>query len=73
MRAREPKYALGSLAWLLRRRWAMTAWRKAARLLLDRLQYVGRGAVCASARRDAASEAAAAARRASHWLFSRPR
>eukprot|EP00973_Karenia_brevis_P087066 12074396-Karenia_brevis.AAC.1 len=32
MRAREPIDAMGTLAWLLRRRWGLTAWRAAARL-----------------------------------------
>ena len=71
MRAREPQDANGTLAWLLRRRWGMTAWRSAARLLLDRLAYVGRGAGRATGRRAAAAEAAAEARRAAHWLFRR--
>ena len=71
MRAREPQDANGTLAWLLRRRWGMTAWRSAARLLLDRLAYVGRGAGRATGRRAAAAEAAAEARRAAHWLFCR--
>eukprot|EP00973_Karenia_brevis_P059860 8332105-Karenia_brevis.AAC.1 len=73
MRAREPIDALGSLAWMLRRRWVLTAWREAARLLLDRLQYVGAGASAASGRRAAACEAAAEIRRTQHWLFRRPR
>lgn len=69
MRAREPRDANGTLAWLLRRRWGMTFWRSTARLLIDRLAYVGRGSVKADGRRADASEAAAAARRAAHWLF----
>jgi hypothetical protein len=73
MRAREPSDAYGTLAWLLRRRWAMTAWRSAARLLLDRLEYVGRGAMQARSRRAAAAERAAASRRGMHWLFRRSR
>ena len=73
MRAREPADAQGTLAWCLRRRWDITAWRSAARFLLDRLEYVGRGAVCAQARRFAASERAAATRREAHWLFQRMR
>ena len=73
MRAREAHDANGTLAWLLRRRWGMTFWRSAARLLLDRLAYVGRGATQAGGRRADATEAAAVARRAAHWLFRRPR
>ena len=33
--------AKGAIAWLLRRRWGMTALRENARLTLDRLQFVG--------------------------------
>ena len=73
MRAREAKDAYGTLAWTLRRRWGMTFWRSASRLLLDRLSYVGHGAVRAGERRADAAEAAAGARRAAHWLFRRPR
>eukprot|EP00973_Karenia_brevis_P051740 7187610-Karenia_brevis.AAC.1 len=56
MRAREPADAVGSLAWLLRRRWGVTAWREAVRLLLDRLALVGSGASLAASRRDAAAD-----------------
>ena len=73
MRAREPADAHGTIAWLLRRRWGMAAWRSIARLVLDRLEYVGRGSIRAHERRAVASEAAATARRAAHWLFKRPR
>ena len=41
----------GILASTLRRRWGMTALRANARLLLDRLAYVGRGATAAAHRR----------------------
>ena len=41
MKARCPEEAKGALAWLLRRRWAITAVRENARLVLDRLQFVG--------------------------------
>ena len=71
MRANEPNDALGALAWVLRRRWGMTAWRASVRLLLDRLEYVGRGAMQGYRRRTAASEHAAAARRDAQWLFRR--
>jgi len=73
MRANEPDDALGTLVWVLRRRWGMTAWRAAVRLLLDRLEYVGRGAMQGHMRRTAASERAAAARRDAQWLFRRRR
>ena len=73
MRAREPSDAHGTIAWMLRRRWGMTAWRSLARLILDRLEYVGAGSMRAHDRRAAASEAATAARRSAHWLFTRPR
>ena len=39
---------------LLRRRWGMAALRANAKLLLDRLAYVGRGAAAAASRRAAA-------------------
>ena len=52
MRAKDSGDAMGVLAWVLRRRWAMTAWRASARLLLDRLDYVGRGSLRAHARRE---------------------
>ena len=41
MKASNEKEAKGALAWLLRRRWGMTALRENARLTLDRLQFVG--------------------------------
>ena len=42
--------ARGILAWMLRRRWGMTALRENARLKLERLEYVGRGAQAAADR-----------------------
>ena len=45
--------AVGCLAWLLRRRWGLTAVRECARLKLERLAFVGRGAAAASRRRQA--------------------
>ena len=51
MRSRSPLEARGALAWLLRRRWGMTALREAARLKLERLEFVGRGAALAADRR----------------------
>ena len=57
--------AVGTLAWLLRRRWGITALRENARLKLERLTYVGRGAAVAASRRlQAASYHAARAGRA---------
>ena len=41
---------------MLRRRWGLTALRENARLKLDRLEYVGRGATVAARRRAEASE-----------------
>ena len=61
MSARESNDGVGSLGW-----------KANARLLLNRLEYVGRGAVPASARRSDALERAAAVRRSVHWLFRRP-
>ena len=51
MRARNSEEAKGVLAWLLRRRWGITALRENARLKLERLEFVGHGATAASARR----------------------
>ena len=63
--------ANGTLVWLLRRRWGMAAWREAARLLLDRLEYVGgQAAVAGAHRREAARSAAADARRHACWVFT---
>ena len=67
MGARSSDDARGALAWLLRRRWAMTAAREAARLTLARLELVGPGAVAARERRMQASSSAADARRESCW------
>ena len=65
MRMKGPLEARSVLVWMLRRRWGMTALRENAHLLLARLEYVGRGAMAAAARRDAASgDAAVRARRA---------
>ena len=54
---------------LLRRRWGMAALRANARLLLDRLAYVGRGAPEAAARR---MEALGRARRFATWGRQQP-
>ena len=51
MRCQDMDSARGALAWLMRRRWAMTALRDFARLKLERLEFVGRGAANAVARR----------------------
>ena len=56
--------ARGVLAWMLRRRWGMAALRENARLKLERLEYVGRGAHAAAERRGTASAASAARSRA---------
>jgi len=74
MRCADPARALGVLAWLLRRRWGLTALRENARLKLDRLEYVGRGALAAAQRRTFAAEAQAARARAmAGTLMSGPR
>lgn len=76
MRATTQEAALGSLAWMLRRRWGMTALRANARPLLDRMEYVGAGAMAAAARRTTAQRHAAEVRRAACWLHQggrRPR
>ena len=66
MGARDQPAALDTFAWLtlLRRRWGMTALRENARLKLDRLEFVGRGAAAAMCRRQAAAAGAAARARA---------
>ena len=69
MRARTKELAFESLHWLLRRRWGMTALRANARLVLERLEYVGAGNVAAGARRTAARANAAAARRSAYWHY----
>ncbi len=64
--------ACGTLAWLLRRRWGITALRENARLKLERLEFVGRGAITAMARRAvAASSMAARSRAAAVMSFTR--
>ena len=55
MGARDATLAQGVLAWLLRRRWGMAALRENAHLKLEHLEYVGRGAADAMARRHAAA------------------
>ena len=74
MRVPTPESAHGILAWMLRRRWGLTALREAARLKLERLAFVGRGAGAAADRRIAASEGAAArSRRAACSFWQGPR
>ena len=66
--------AQGVLAWMLRRRWGMTALRENARLKLERLEFVGTGAVAAADRRAATSSSAAlAVRRAACSFWQGPR
>ena len=50
----EPGKLKGLLVSMLQRRWGMAALRSNARLLLERLAYVGRGATMAAVRRDSA-------------------
>ena len=60
-----PEDGRSGLIWMLRRRWGFTAVRENARLLSERLEYVGRGATAAaSRRRQSMNDAAAHARRA---------
>ena len=74
MRCDDPAHAVGILAWLLRRRWGMTVLRENARLKLDRLEFVGRGATFAAQRRASALDVRAArARAAARTLMSGPR
>ena len=68
--------AIGCLAWLMRRRWGIAALRENARLKLDRLACVGRGAASAALRRQRAeAEYALRARlwRARQWHDRRRR
>ena len=65
MQTSNAESAKSILAWLLRRRWGMTALREAARLKLNCFEFVGRGAAAASDRRiDASGAIAARVRRA---------
>ena len=54
MRCPDAVAAKGAIAWLLRRRWAHTALREAARLKLERLEHAGQGAAAAARRRSEA-------------------
>ena len=68
----EESAACGLLAWTLRRRWGMTALRENARLKIERLAFVGRGAQAAADRRLSASTLhAARARTAANrrWMW----
>ena len=59
---------------MLRRRWALTALRENARLKLERLEFVGRGAEAAVTRRVASRTAhEARARSTAMHLFRGPR
>ena len=51
MQARSADEAQGALAWMLRRRWALTALRENERLKPERREFVGRGAAAAAAAR----------------------
>ena len=74
MRATDPAQARGCLAWLLRRRWAMTALRENARLKLERMEFVGGGAAAAADRRATfLHNSAAAARRSACSYWQGPR
>ena len=54
MGAKDSVEARAALAWLLRRRWGMTALRANARPILDQMQFVGWGAAAAADRRTVA-------------------
>ena len=74
MGCHEPSTATGVLAWMLRRRWGLTALREHARLKLDRLDYVGRGATEAARRRaDASADYAARLRTLAGCMSRGPR
>ena len=72
MGATNEQGAIGGLAWLLRRRWAMTALRENARLKLERMEMVGAGAGIAADRRAWAQETALA-RRGACRMWQGPR
>ena len=59
--------ARDALAWMLRRRWAMTALGENARLNFERMEFVGRGAAAAAARREVGDGAVARRRACSFW------
>ena len=64
--------ACGTLAWNLQRRWGMTVLRENARLKLERLAFVGRGAEAAAHRSLSASTLHAARARAAanrRWVW----
>ena len=67
MLATDADEAMGAILWLLRRRWGIAACREAARLTLDRLEYVGGGAEAAVRRRNEERQHASAAREAACW------
>lgn len=74
MQVGTPIQAQGILAWMLRRRWGITALRKAARIKLECLEFVGRGAAEASDRRLAfASSATRMSRRDACSFWQGPR
>ena len=73
MRCEDSSRARGAIAWMLRRRWGLTALREAARLKLDRLEYVGSGAMAAVERRHRAEEIAARRRSTAEHLRCGPR
>ena len=71
IRARTEEEAIGALAWMMRRRWALTALRENARLKLERLEFVGRGAAAAVDRRQCAAAGATARARRAACAFAR--
>ena len=73
MRCDDPLTAVGIVAWLLKRRWGLTALREQARLKLARLEYVGRGAVAAAGRRMHARDMLVSGLRAAAGFDSGPR
>ena len=71
MGAKNPVEARAALAWLLRRRWGLTALRANARLTIDRLQFVGRVAAAAvDCRIDAATRWQHRSRQDAVWARS---
>lgn len=74
MRAAAPNEAQNTLAWLVRRRWAITALRENARPKLQRVEYVVGGAAAVADRRVASRYAfLAQARRSACRFWQGPR
>ena len=63
MTATNHEVAKGAIAWLLRRRWGMTALRENARLKLERVEFIERGSAAAASRARRRPRSSTASRR----------